>query len=1033
MRPLRLRLQGLRSYREEQEVDFTDASLVAIVGDTGAGKSSLLEAITVALYGTSTWDGKEIKPLISDGGTTMQVSLVFRADGKEWRVERAISRGNYPPPRHTLELLSGGERHDKKDAVDARIKQLVGLDYDAFLRSVVLPQGRFAALLQAKQAERASILKGILRIDRLDVVRERAREARDRMVPIVDSLREKRSKLLPDPAASELDAEQRIRTAEKQRAAIEAAQKKVISEKERGRAAAERRRSIESLLGRAREGAVSGAAEIFRGLAEKDAEIQAALARNDADLAMKRGEEDELSLTIEEAEKKGAGPVSLGHAKTGLSMLASELPILTEEAATIEKEEAALAKDAADLEKAETQLAGFAAAETEAKKAHQDLKAESKRAAEALESGRRLLKELRSAEGEEAKAAKKAEKARADLEKARADLTGAQSDAKKAEDKLAEAESAARAAAQKHAAHHAAEGTKAGDPCPVCERPLPDGFKAPRAPALETAQKKLEKAKADDAKAREKLAGARSKVDAASEKSAELDADLSERATRTREVTQALTAALPAEPALKNTESAQQLTLGLPAASPSPATSPTVTSPAGALQADDSAILAAAAARSEAAAQAQAEAETRFQKTRDDLTRAKAEFDAAKKRLKERKDSLKKSKEALTARRKRLDETIARMPADLRPKPPYQTADIGALTARVELRRLKIEKVVTELEDTRAARRVLEQEKSHLTERRQRDVASKAGDLDVRLATTAERLSLLAEALPAEGPAPRPETANLAERADWATDFERTADSLLTAADAALTTARVEALSAEEQAKSALAAAGVDNEGALGAALSRAEGHLASATADLQRARADRPIAEALDARIDRTNGLVTALNEVTRLVADGKLIHHVVHRRQRVLLAVASELLGSMTKQRFGFSEDFDVVDRVSGQARSTRTLSGGETFLASLALSLALVELAGRAGGRLEALFLDEGFGSLDASSLGEALVALTQKAEGGRLVAVISHLKSVAESIDRVLAVKQSPTGSKVAWMSTEERERMLNEDVERGLIS
>src|SRR5262245_37747079 len=277
MRPLRLKLQGLRSYREEQEVDFSEASLVAIVGDTGAGKSSLLEAITVALYGTSTWDGKEIKPLISDGGTTMQVSLVFRADDKVWRVERAISRGNYPPPRHTLELLGGGERFDKKEAVDARIRQLVGLDYEAFLRSVVLPQGRFAALLQAKPSERASILKGILRIDQLDVVREQARESRDRMVPVVDGLREQRSKLLPDPVASEQNAEQRIASAEQQRAAVKSAREQVRSAKERAREAGERRRAIESLLGRAREGRVAGAAEVFRGLSEREGEIQAAL------------------------------------------------------------------------------------------------------------------------------------------------------------------------------------------------------------------------------------------------------------------------------------------------------------------------------------------------------------------------------------------------------------------------------------------------------------------------------------------------------------------------------------------------------------------------------------------------------------------------------------------------------------------------------------------------------------------------------------------------------------------------------------
>src|SRR5262249_24778798 len=159
-------------------------------------------------------------------------------------------------------------------------------------------------------------------------------------------------------------------------------------------------------------GRVAGAAEVFRGLSEREGEIQAALIQNDAELAQKRGEEEELGHDIEEAEKKGAGPVSLGHAKNGLSMLSSELPLLTDEAATIEKEEAVVAGEAADLEKAEEQLAALSAADAEAKKAYGDLKAEAKRAAEALEGARRLLKELRSAEAEEAKAAKRAEKAR---------------------------------------------------------------------------------------------------------------------------------------------------------------------------------------------------------------------------------------------------------------------------------------------------------------------------------------------------------------------------------------------------------------------------------------------------------------------------------------------------------------------------------------------------------------------------------------------------------------------------------------------
>ena len=174
-------------------------------------------------------------------------------------------------------------------------------------------------------------------------------------------------------------------------------------------------------------------------------------------------------------------------------------------------------------------------------------------------------------------------------------------------------------------------------------------------------------------------------------------------------------------------------------------------------------------------------------------------------------------------------------------------------------------------------------------------------------------------------------------------------------------------------------------------------------------------------------------LRELARLLTDGKFIGHVVDRKQQSLLVVASKLLGDMTKNRYGFSQEFDVVDRLTGEPRSVMTLSGGETFLASLALALGLVELAGREGGRLDALFLDEGFGSLDANALAEALEALDQQAAKGRMVAVISHLHAVAESIERVLRVERTPAGSRVQWLSEGERAALLEQEATAGLLT
>jgi exonuclease SbcC len=128
--------------------------------------------------------------------------------------------------------------------------------------------------------------------------------------------------------------------------------------------------------------------------------------------------------------------------------------------------------------------------------------------------------------------------------------------------------------------------------------------------------------------------------------------------------------------------------------------------------------------------------------------------------------------------------------------------------------------------------------------------------------------------------------------------------------------------------------------------------------------------------------------------------------------------------------------VDRLTGQPRSTRTLSGGESFLASLALALGMVELAGRAGGRLDAVFLDEGFGGLDTSSLDAAIDALETRAASGRRVTVISHVRLVAERQTNVLGVRATPVGSEVTWLSTSERAEAVDQElaatVEAGML-
>ena len=113
---------------------------------------------------------------------------------------------------------------------------------------------------------------------------------------------------------------------------------------------------------------------------------------------------------------------------------------------------------------------------------------------------------------------------------------------------------------------------------------------------------------------------------------------------------------------------------------------------------------------------------------------------------------------------------------------------------------------------------------------------------------------------------------------------------------------------------------------------------------------------------------------------------------------------------QRSQSGLDLGVIDHYNGTRRSVKTLSGGESFKASLALALGLSDEVQRTAGgiRLDTLFLDEGFGSLDEESLEQALRVLAGLTEGDRLVGIISHVGTLKDRIDRQVVVRKSRTG-------------------------
>ena len=107
-------------------------------------------------------------------------------------------------------------------------------------------------------------------------------------------------------------------------------------------------------------------------------------------------------------------------------------------------------------------------------------------------------------------------------------------------------------------------------------------------------------------------------------------------------------------------------------------------------------------------------------------------------------------------------------------------------------------------------------------------------------------------------------------------------------------------------------------------------------------------------------------------------------------------------------------VIDHYNGSERSVKTLSGGESFMASLSLALGLSdEIQAFAGGiRLDAMFVDEGFGSLDEEALDLAVRALGGLAEGRRLVGIISHVQELKGRIDRQIVVTKDGRGGSLA---------------------
>ena len=175
MRPTRLELEGFTAFKEPIVIDFSDTEYFALVGPTGSGKSTIIDAICFALYGlVPRYESKTLVwPVITQGALEAKVRLDFTVGGEAYTAVRVVkkmgaNRANTKEARleHNGEVLAG-----TADELSDAVEKLLGLSFEHFTKCVVLPQGEFARFLHDKPAARQEVLVRLLNLSVYDRMR----------------------------------------------------------------------------------------------------------------------------------------------------------------------------------------------------------------------------------------------------------------------------------------------------------------------------------------------------------------------------------------------------------------------------------------------------------------------------------------------------------------------------------------------------------------------------------------------------------------------------------------------------------------------------------------------------------------------------------------------------------------------------------------------------------------------------------------------------------------------------------------------
>ena len=926
MRPLRLTLSAFGPYAAETTLDLKKlgkGGLYLITGDTGAGKTTIFDAITYALYDHSSSgirEGSMLRCKYADDKTPTFVELEFEVHGVRYMVRR---NPEYQRPKTRGE----GMTTEKADAtltypdtrppvtkakdVTAAVQEIIGLDYNQFSQIVLIAQGQFTKLLNASTEERSRIFRKLFRTQRYAQLQERlqaeaaalnqqrtAQNAKlDSLLgglqfspedPDAEALRALCAQTVPETALTLLDA-----LTARQAAALE----------EAGTALQTTEAQLDTV--QRQLGAAAQAQRLAQQLTARQAELAAArpaldAARAEADRhAGDAAQLDALTAQVTQAQSALAAYDALD-ALCRQQTEARDAARLA--AAQAHKRRTQLDSLNAALTAAETELAALADADTR-------LLAQQNRSAQLSQRGEALAKlEQRLADCQ--RQAKTAHKAQENYRTAAA----AQDEARALRDALERAFLDAQAGLL-------AESLVEGAPCPVCgstHHParalLP--HTAPTQAQVEAARQAAAEA---DRQAQNASAAAQSALAAANEAKTSLRRDaetlLPERFT-TPEGTVPLTFAL-----MTN------------------------------VLAEENAAL--QTAQTDCKAQCrQAEADCR------------------------RKAQLEADRQAKTRQRPALEQSASEADRSA----AAQNASADALEGQIAERRAALP--YPRRADAQAALDKLEADRSTL--RTGMDTAQRKLKQAEQTVAAAEAA---VEALTAQQTAAQKELpARSAEE--------------LTAQQTELTAARETLRSREKQ----LSAQLLPNR----------------KTAAQYRAAAE--ARQTLESRWQWVSALAATAGGTLTSKQKIKLEAYIQMNYLDRILRYANTRLMQMTagqyelerigaeNQRSQSGLDLGVIDHYNGTRRSVKTLSGGESFKASLALALGLSdEVQSSAGGiRLDTLFLDEGFGSLDEESLELAIRVLSGLTEGDRLVGIISHVGALKDRIDRQVVVHKARTG-------------------------